>query len=146
MRNSIRTLIIASVLVAGPVSAACVNVPEANLRSGPGTQHEKSWEVFKYMPLKVISQKGDWSHVSDVDGDTHWIYRKLLTEGFTCAVVKGNKVNVRSGPGIQHAVAPLGQVDKYYAFKVLSNKGDWLEVEDEMKNRGWISESLVWVN
>ena len=34
--------------------ALCVNVPEANLRSGPGTKYEKTWEVFKYMPFKKL--------------------------------------------------------------------------------------------
>jgi uncharacterized protein YgiM (DUF1202 family) len=79
--------------------ALCVNVPEANLRKGPGTQHEKTWEVFKYMPFKRLSTKGEWYKVQDVDkyesfkviqrkglwvkvldefNDTGWIFRKLL--------------------------------------------------------------------
>lgn len=54
--------------------ALCVKVPEANLRSGPGTKYEKTWEVFKYIPFKTISKKGNWYKVADVDGDMHWIY------------------------------------------------------------------------
>jgi hypothetical protein len=51
---------------------------------------------------------------------------------------------VRSGPGTEHARTPLAQVDKYYAFKVISEQGAWVEVEDEVQNRGWVSKSLIW--
>ena len=79
--------------------ALCVKVAEANLRSGPGTKYEKTWEVFKYMPFKRLSTKGNWYKVQDVDGDKHWIYRKLIEEQFDCAVVKVDKANIRNGPG-----------------------------------------------
>jgi SH3-like domain-containing protein len=77
-------------------------VPEANLRQGPGTNHEKGWQVFKYMPLQKIGQKGDWYQMKDVDGDEHWIYSKLVTNDIRCAVVKVKSANVRTGPGTNH--------------------------------------------
>jgi len=144
MKTPVKTLAILAFLLAGSASAACVKVPEANLRKGPGTEHEKSWQVFKYMPLKPIGQNGDWYQVEDVDGDTHWVLSRLLTNSFKCATVKVDRANVRRGPGVKHAKSPLVQVDKYYAFKVLSEKDDWVEVEDEMSNRGWVSKSLIW--
>ena len=35
----------------------CVKTADANLRSGPGTKYKKTWEVFKYMPLKKIGSR-----------------------------------------------------------------------------------------
>ncbi len=144
MKKTVPTLAILTFLLAGSATAACVKVPEANLRKSPGTQHEKSWEVYKYMPLKPIGQNGDWYQVEDVDGDTHWIFSRLLTTDIKCAAAKVDKLNVRSGPGADHARTPLAQVDKYYAFKVISEQGAWVEVEDEVQNRGWVSKSLIW--
>lgn len=146
MKTPIKTLAIVTFLVAGPATAACVHVPEANLRKGPGTQHEKSWEVYKYMPLKQLSQTGDWVQVEDVDGDTHWIFRNLLSDKIQCAVVKVNKANVRSGPGTNFGKTPLDQVEKYYAFKVVGEDGDWVQVEDEVNNKGWLHSKLLWRN
>jgi len=146
MKKPIQILALAAFVLAGPVSAACVHVPEANLRKGPGTEHDKSWEVYKYMPLKQISQQGDWYQVSDLDGDKHWIFRNLLTEKIKCAVVKVNKANIRSGPGTNFGKTPLDQVEKYYAFKVIGEQGDWVQVEDEVGNKGWLHSKLLWRN
>jgi SH3-like domain-containing protein len=126
--------------------ALCVNVDEANLRGGPGTKYEKTWEVFKYMPFSKVSKKGDWYKVKDVDGDSHWIYTKLVTDKFKCAVVKVDKANVRRGPGTEHSKSALSPALKYDSFKVLSTKSSWVNVVDEFGDKGWIFRKLLWIN
>ena len=125
--------------------ALCVNVPEANLRGGPGTKYEKTWEVFKYMPLKKLSKKGNWYKVKDVDGDIHWVYRKLVTDKFRCAVVKVDKANVRSGPGTGYSKKAMSPVLKYDSFKVIKIKPSWVKVIDEFDDTGWIFRKLLWI-
>ncbi len=134
-------------LIAVPITASafCVNVEKANLRQGPGTGFEKSWEVYEYMPLKKIGQQGDWYKVEDVDGDVHWVYRKLVTDNLHCAVVKVDKANVRTGPGTGYAKSALGPVEQYYSFKVIGTKGAWVKVHDEVFDEGWIAQKLLWV-
>ena len=126
-------------------AALCVNVPEANLRSGPGTKYEKTWEVFKYMPFKKIKTKGNWYRVQDVDGDKHWIYRKLVTSRFNCAVVKVDKANIRSGPGTSYKNKHFSPLLKYDSFRVLKRKGQWVKVSDEFGQKGWIFRKLLWI-
>lgn len=135
----------ATVLGAAQASPLCINVPEANLRQGPGTNFDISWEVFKYMPLRKIGQEGDWIQVKDLDGDSHWVHGKLVTDAMRCAVVKADKANVRTGPGTQHATSPLSPVDHYYSFKVIKTKGEWVNVEDEVFNEGWVFKRLLWM-
>lgn len=125
--------------------ALCVHVAEANLRQGPGTQHGKSWEVFRYMPFKRLAQRGNWYQVEDVDGDRHWIHRPLVSDNLRCAVVRSNQANVRTGPGTSHPAAPFSPVPRYYAFKVLEVRGDWVRVEDEVANTGWVHRPLLWM-
>jgi SH3-like domain-containing protein len=136
-----------SIALPVPVLASplCVSAPEANLRQGPGTQFDKSWEVFKYMPFRQIGQQGDWLHVEDLDGDKHWIYRPLVSDALKCAVVKSKEANVRGGPGTQHAKSALSPVERNYSFKVTGQKGDWVQVEDEVFNTGWVHKSLLWM-
>jgi SH3-like domain-containing protein len=125
--------------------ALCVNVPEANLRSGPGTNYEKTWEVFQYMPFKKLTAKGNWYRVQDVDGDIHWIYNKLVTDKFRCAVVKVETANIRNGPGTNYSKSALSPLFKYDAFKVLQTKSSWVKVVDEFGDTGWIFRKLLWI-
>ena len=126
-------------------SALCVKTSEANLRSGPGTGHEKTWAVFKYMPFKNIKKKGSWYQVKDFEGDMHWIYQKLVTDKFNCAVVKVEKANARTGPGTKYKKSSLSPAAKYDAFKVLKRKGKWVKVLDEFGETGWIFRKLLWI-
>lgn len=125
--------------------ALCVNVSEANLRSGPGTTYEKTWEVFKYMPFEKLSEKEGWYKVKDVDGDVHWIYEKLVTEKFRCAVVKVDKANVRSGPGAEYSESALSPALKYDSFRVVTIQSSWAHVMDEFGDKGWIFRKLLWI-
>jgi hypothetical protein len=40
--------------VISPASALCISNEKANLRKGPGIKHEKLWQVFQYMPFKLL--------------------------------------------------------------------------------------------
>ena len=125
--------------------ALCISVSDANLRTGPGTKYEKSWEVFKYMPFKKASKKGNWYKVKDMDGDRHWVYSKLVTSKYKCAAVKAAKANVRTGPGTKYAISSLSPALKYDSFKVLKNQKKWVKIVDEFGDTGWIFKKLLWI-
>ncbi len=147
MKNSlILLLVLFSLIFFADLSyALCVSVPDANLRSGPGTKYKKTWEVFKYMPFKKLSKKGNWYRVQDIDGDIHWIYRKLITDKFQCAAVKVEKANIRTGPGTNYSKNALSPSLKYDSYKVLQIKSSWVNVVDEFGDKGWISRKLLWI-
>jgi len=147
MKRMLVLTVISMILLAagGSVNAMCVNVPEANLRSGPGISYEKSWGVFKYMPFRKLSYKSNWYKVRDVDGDDHWIHRKLVTDKYDCAVVKVDTANIRKGPGTNYQKKYLTPVIKYDSFKVLKRKGQWVKVMDEFGDNGWIFRKLLWI-
>ncbi len=128
----------------GHASALCVTSPQANLRQGPGTHYKKTWEVYQYMPLKKIGQRGNWLHVRDLDGDRHWVHKRLVSSKVHCAVVKSSRANVRTGPGTRYRQAAWSPIDSYYSFKTIGRSGRWLQVRDEVGNTGWIARSLLW--
>ncbi|MEF9476212.1 MAG: SH3 domain-containing protein [Candidatus Mariimomonas ferrooxydans] len=125
--------------------ALCVNVSMANLRKGPGTKFEKTWQVFKYMPFKKLKKKGNWYKVQDVDGDMHWIYSKLVTGKIKCASVKVDRANIRNGPGTKFRKNEFSPAIKYDSFKVTKRKKSWVRVIDEFGNSGWIFRKLLWI-
>lgn len=139
-------LFIISAMSADTAHALCVKTAKANLRTGPGTNYEISWEVFRYMPFQKVgsSLSGDWYAVKDVDGDVHWIHSKLLTGKYRCVVVKAEEVNMRKGPGTSYSKSPLSPVKKYYSFKFLRKKGSWVRVQDEKETIGWIHRKFLW--
>ncbi|MDA8088056.1 MAG: SH3 domain-containing protein, partial [Nitrospiraceae bacterium] len=67
--------------------ALCVNVPLANLRSGPGEKYKTVWQVYKFMPLQILSSSGNWYRVKDIDGYTEYVYKPLATSRYRCAAI-----------------------------------------------------------
>ena len=118
-----------------------VAVPNANIRSGPGTGHEILWRVEQYHPLAVIKKTGSWYLFRDFEGDTGWIHESLVANTPSVITAK-NMVNVRSGPAMTHKI--LFTTGKGIPFKVLDKKGNWLHVQHGDGDQGWIHKSLLW--
>tara|TARA_Y100001960_G_C14251470_1_gene623073 strand:+ start:12 stop:464 length:453 start_codon:yes stop_codon:yes gene_type:complete len=125
--------------------ALCIEKEKANLRKGPSTKQKKIWQVFQYMPFKLLSTKGNWKKVEDLDGDSYWVHKRLTTQKYKCAVIKKNKTNLRKGPGTEHPKVKWAPVDKYFSMKVLEVKNNWVHIEDAAGDRAWVYHPLVWV-
>jgi len=119
-----------------------ISSTKANIRSGPGTTYEILWQVEKYYPIEVIRKVGAWYFFKDFEGDTGWIKNTIIDNTKTIITAKGNQVNVRSGPGTQYD--KLFMVERGVPFKVLDQKGMWLNIEHADGDRGWIFKGLVW--
>ncbi len=140
-------LILGFFIPALSVHALCVKVSKANLRTGPGKSHKVSWQVYMYMPLEKVGHSTDknWYAVRDVDGDTCWIHKGLVTSRYRCAVVNVEKANVRKGPGTGYTKVQDSPARRYYSYKVISKKRNWIRVRDEWGATGWIRKDLLWI-
>jgi uncharacterized protein YgiM (DUF1202 family) len=75
-----RDVIVIAILtlsVSGVASAAeryAVTGTLANIRSGPGTNHEILYEAEKYYPVVILKKTGNWYQIEDNEGDIGWIY------------------------------------------------------------------------
>jgi SH3-like domain-containing protein len=146
MTKSIRLVIILSVLLliaAGEVLAqrVAVSVPKANIRSGPGTQYDVLWNCEKYYPLVVQRKNGEWYRFKDFENDEGWIHSSIV-DNTRSVITKNQKTNVRSGPGTQFKI--VFTVEKGVPFKVIEQKGQWLNIQHADGDQGWIYNSLVW--
>lgn len=86
-----------AVLYAGEASAKrlAVSVDKANMRSGPGTNHEILWSAGKYYPVDTLEKSGSWYKISDFEGDEAWIHGSLLKK-IPAVIVKAPLVNVQN--------------------------------------------------
>ncbi len=146
MTKSIRLVIILSVLLliaAGEVFAqrVAVSVPKANIRSGPGTQYDVLWNCEKYYPLIVQRKSGEWYRFKDFENDEGWIHNSIV-DNTRSVITKNPKTNVRSGPGTQFKI--VFTVEKGVPFKVIGQKGQWLNIQHADGDQGWIHSPLVW--
>lgn len=130
-------------MLAGIASAErlAISAAEANIRSGPGTNHSVLWKVEKYFPILVIEKSGDWYHFEDFEGDRGWVHQSLVGK-IPSVITNSDACNIRSGPGTTHQI--IFTVEKGIPFKVLSREGSWIQIEHADGDKGWIHKSLVW--
>jgi SH3-like domain-containing protein len=131
--------------VASPAVSLCIKNERANLRKGPGTNYEKRWEVFKYMPFKLLRTKNNWKQVQDLDGDEYWVHAPLTTQKYKCAVIKNDQTNLREGPGTKFPKVSWAPMDKFFSMKVLKVKDNWVQIEDAAGDKAWIYRPLIWI-
>lgn len=141
------TVLMISFVAVSSARGLCVKASTANLRTGPGMKHKVAWQVYMYMPLERIGRSTNkyWYAVRDADGDTFWVHKGLVTDSYRCAVVNVENANVRKGPGKKYSTVEDSPAQKYYSYKVISRKKNWIKVRDEWGAVGWIRKDLLWI-
>ncbi len=112
-----------------------------NIRSGPGTDSEVHWEVFKDFPLKVVQRKDQWAKIEDFEGDGGWIHASLVTDKKT-VIVKVKKANIRVGPGENYEIVASALYGVVFSQGKI--QGDWVEISHTDGTKGWVHKSLIW--
>ena len=147
IQQLIRGLFIIAIIiltVSGVASAAeryAITGSLANVRSGPGTNHEVIYEAEKYYPVILLKKAGNWIQIEDYEGDIGWIHKSLITKMSTIITIK-SKCNIRSGPSIKHQVLFISE--KGVPFKVIKRQDRWIHIQHSEGHKGWIHKSLVW--
>ncbi|MFO7606631.1 MAG: SH3 domain-containing protein [Desulfurivibrionaceae bacterium] len=123
------------------ISLVSVDGENVNMRSGPGSNYSVLWELGRGFPLKVLDRKGGWVKVEDFEGDSGWIYGKLVAKN-PHLIVKKRRVNVRSGPGRQFRL--VGKANYGVVFKTVKTSNGWVQVKHENGLTGWVKRDLLW--
>jgi len=136
-------LVLCLLIFTGAASAKrlAVSVKMANIRSGPGTNHDILWSVGMYYPFDVLKKSGRWYKIRDFEGDEGWMHGSLLRQ-LPAVIVKVPLANVREKPGINFRIS--FQAEKGVSFKRLRQQGKWLKVQHADGEVGWIHKSLLW--
>ncbi len=113
----------------------------ANIRSGPGTNHDILWKVEKFYPVLILKKTNVWYYFRDFEEDEGWIHESLVNKTAT-VITKSDTANIRSGPGTKNKI--LFSVDRGIPFKILKKKGKWIRIQHADGDKGWIHKSLVW--
>lgn len=123
------------------ISLVSVDGENVNMRSGPGSNYSVLWELGNGFPLQVLGEKGDWLKVADFEGDSGWIYSKLVTKK-SHLIVKKKRINVRSGPGSRYRL--VGKANYGVVFRTIKVSKGWAKVKHENGLAGWVKRDLLW--
>lgn len=147
VRLALRLCVMVGLILSMGVGAAwaariAVKSDIANMRFGPGTDHEVLWQVEKYHPFIVMDRKGKWIKVKDYEGDQAWVHESIVSAKVRGVVTVKSKCNVRNKPSTKGDVKFT--VEKGVPFKVLKTQGNWLKIQHADGESGWIYKTLVW--
>lgn len=118
----------ALVLIAGPAFSreifptGFITADRVNLRSGPALRSEIVGQLSRGQEVAVIASDGQWCAITPPPAISGWVTAKYVKEG----VVTGDRVNIRTGPGISYA--RLGKLRSGARVEVLLQEGRWTEI------------------
>lgn len=117
-----------------------VNLPELNVRSGPGTEHDRLGTVkqgvrYAYYQLSTLS--GSWARIDGGWISTEHFYIEGNTnDGELTGTVTEDGLNIRTGPNT--SFQSVGTYNKGDHIRVLAQVGNWGYTEN-----GWVFMSYV---
>ncbi|MGQ9712549.1 MAG: N-acetylmuramoyl-L-alanine amidase [Desulfotomaculales bacterium] len=147
---------------AGAAEVAIVHGDVVNLRSGPGTNYQVTGQVTRGTRLEVLGKSGNWYKIAYARGKTSWIAGWLVKVenievykppaqspsvpanppvGRQVAVVQGDVVNLRSGPGTNYQIT--AKTTRGAELEVLGKSGDWYKIAYAGGKTSWIAGWLV---
>ena len=140
--------------LAQPVQGSYVTTTEAQVRKGPGTNHEVVATIPNGIKIHVVGKEGDWLKIESKQGNRPgYIHSRdarpetAQSTKQTTAAVKGvyvttADVDLRSGPGLNHKV--VRKIPEGIKVHVVGAEGEWLRVESKHGNQpGYIEKRFA---
>lgn len=114
---------------------------DANLRTGPNARYPIQWiHKKRSMPLEIIEEFEHWRKVRDVDGESGWIHKSLLSSK-RFVIITARYAAMHSNPEMQ---SPLTlKLGKGVLARVDECLQDWCELTHE-RGTGWVMKKDFW--
>lgn len=136
--------VIMSLGIYGTVNAHAATVNgNLNVRHGDSIKYEVMGILEKGEEVEILSKSGDWYKIKNIDNIVGWSHSNYINatdEELENANTKNSAkvkygVNFRKGPSIDDEIIEVFKTGK--DLKILSQKGNWYEVETKDGNKGW---------
>lgn len=113
-----------------------------NLRAGPGDSYEVVHQFARRAKIQVLARQADWYAVPLPDSVPAYVRRDFLQrEEGGWAHVRGDRVQVRAGPGL--GSARYGFLSDGDRVRPWDERGEWMAIQAPGFCRGWIHRSYV---
>jgi len=114
-------------------------VGEVNIRSGPGLEFKIVTTVPEGTSLILLETQNDWHKVKIPNGKSGWIFKGMSKTVDSAKIVIMNQAYVHRGPGDGYKTFAV--LTKGKTFNMMSEQGNWYQVELPDGNNGWISKN-----
>ena len=118
-----------------------ITVNGLNVRTGPGTHHDRFHALGRGTYVTLLSRQGEWLQVRLPWGRVGWIFGG---RGYTALHpirqyirTTASHLNVRTGPGVQYM--RIGQVPLGTPAPVLQTRSGWHRIIFDTGRVGWVS-------
>ncbi len=118
---------------------------EVHMRVGPGKMYPIIWTyTARGLPLQVLARHQDWFQVRDIDGETGWMFGRLLSTART-ALVTGNNVSLFHHP--DNASGLVAQLLPHVVVSPITCRTNWCRVSVTHQGntlKGWMLRKYLW--
>ena len=140
---------LSSVAASDPVAVGVVNAKNVNVRSRADLKSEVLTRVSLPEEVQVLEQitlenpaeglPAEWLRIQVPSKASLWVSALFVDKD--TGMVLPPRLNVRSGPGENHAV--VDRIAKGTVVKSLGREGDWIKIEPTATSAGYIAASFV---
>jgi SH3-like domain-containing protein len=152
LRKTLKTLLWVVCFACFHTSAAYSTETYMSLRSnkvymrvGPSKIYPVIWVyVTRGIPLQIIGKNNEWLQVQDKDGETGWIYYRLLSKVRT-AITTSNNVFLHTHP--DNNADLVARLMKHVVVLPLSCRSTWCYVtvlNGTTSIKGWVRRQYIW--
>jgi len=114
---------------------------EVNMRTGPGLRYPIRWVFRKEgLPVEVIREFEHWREIRDMDGETGWVHKSLLS-GQRYAIVKDEMQVLYKKPNTESK--PVLKLEAGVVSRILECENNWCQLEIASYT-GWIKQNVIW--
>lgn len=109
-----------------------------NVRVSPDLSSDIITQLSKNVKISITEEKQDWYRISheEVAGWVSSKYVKIVDEPLGSGTIKGNNVNVRSGPSTDEKI--ITTVDKGEAYNYYKRAENWYCIKLKDGQTGWV--------
>lgn len=102
---------------------------------------KRTWVILPVCALLIVPSVVEAKRTRSIPSTHNTLTSNQQQGPRGCKSVAKDQINVRSGPGLQHAVtfqAPFG-----YPVQILETRGDWVNFVDWEGSKGWIHKKFI---
>lgn len=114
---------------------------EANLRTGPGIRYPVRWVYRKkWLPVEIVEEFDHWRKIRDVDGESGWVHKSLLSSRRTVFITDKQAVLRKHQ---EENAPPLLRAERGVIADVIECESRWCRVQIE-NVKGWAPKTAFW--
>ncbi len=118
---------------------------KVNMRVGPGNIYPIIWVyIVRGMPVEIIGKNNEWLQIQDKDGETGWIYHRMVTKTRTAMTVS-NDILLHSHPDNNAGIS--ARLMKHVVVTPLACRSSWCRISvasTQGKLSGWVRRQYLW--